>query len=83
MYYKITNSTENHNGYQYKDGLNILQEPFAETGSCCPGGFYFTDIDHILKFLSYGIYLREITLPINDSDFKMVRDDRTNGERIK
>ena len=41
--------TENHHGYQYKDGLNILQEPFAETGSCVPGGFYFTDIDNIFR----------------------------------
>jgi len=30
MYHKITNREENHNGYQYKDRLNILQELFAE-----------------------------------------------------
>jgi SNF2 family DNA or RNA helicase len=27
-YYKITNSNENHNGYQYQDGLNVLIEEF-------------------------------------------------------
>jgi len=68
MYYKITNSTENHHGYRHKDGL------FAETCSCCVGGFYFTDIENILQFLEYGIYLGEITLPVNDDDFKMVKD---------
>ena len=49
-FYKITNATECHHKFQYRDGLNVLVEPFAETGSCCPGGFYFTDIEHILEF---------------------------------
>ena len=30
IYYKITNENENHHGYQYKDGLNVLEEPFDE-----------------------------------------------------
>ena len=33
-FFKITNKEECHNGFQYIDGLNILKEPFAETGSC-------------------------------------------------
>ena len=41
MYYKITNCQENHHEYQYHDGLNILQEPFAETGSWCGWGNLF------------------------------------------
>ena len=73
-FFKITNGEENHHNFQYTNGLNILKEPFAETGSCVPGGLYFTDIDNIFEFLNYGIYLREITLPINDSDFKIVKD---------
>lgn len=39
MYYKITNAKENHHGFQYHDGLNILTEPFVVTGSCVGGGF--------------------------------------------
>ena len=73
-YFKITNEQENHNGYQYVDGLNVLNMPFAEEGSCVPGGFYFTDAENILFYLSYGIYLREISLPETDPDFKMVKD---------
>ena len=49
-------------------------EQFAECGNCCAGGFYFTDIDHIFEFLDYGIYLREITLPFDDIDFRCVAD---------
>ena len=74
-FFKITNKEEKHHGFQYTDGLNILQQPFTEIGSCVPGGLYVTDIDNILQFLDYGIYLREITLPLDDPDFKIVKDD--------
>ena len=74
-YFKIINKNANHNGFQYVDGLNVLiEEPFAEKGHCISGGFYFTDATHILEFLNYGCFLCEITLPIADNDFKMVKD---------
>ena len=47
IYYKITNETENHYGYQYKDGLNVLEEPFNEKPVCRKGGLYFTEYDKI------------------------------------
>jgi len=83
-FFKITNKDENHHGFQYCDGLNVLKEEFAETGTCCAGGFYFTDIDHILEFLDYGEHLRLIALPKNDSDFKMVADgpDKQRANKI-
>jgi len=76
VYYKITNSTENHHGFQYKDGLNVLIAKFNNDrdASCVPGGLYFTDIEHIFEFLSYGVYLWEITLPTNDTSFKIIKD---------
>ena len=76
MYFKITNTNENHHGFQYVDGLNILNEEFNDnaTASCCPGGLYFTNIQNIFKFLDYGIYLREIILPIDNPDFRLVKD---------
>jgi len=76
LYLKITNPKENHNGFPYKDGENVLKEKFNDdpTASCVRGGLYFTDIEHILEFLDYGTYVRVITLPINDPDFKMVKD---------
>ena len=68
-YYKITNHLEKHHGYQYQDGLNILDKPFEEEGKCVPGGLYFTTIEHIPNFYSYGVYLREIFLPQDDPEF--------------
>ncbi len=78
---KVTNDPECHHGFQYQDGLNILIEPFADKGSCCPGGFYFSSTIHIHKWLDYGNNLRIITLPKTDPDFRCVADDdkwRTN-----
>ena len=76
MYFKITNAAENHKGFQYSDGLNVLQEKFNDdpNKSCCSGGLYFTDIENIFKFLNYGIYLREVILPTENPDFKKIKD---------
>ena len=76
MYFKITNSEEKHNGFQYVDGLNILQEEFNldPEDSCCDGGLYFTNAANIFKFLNYGIYLREVTLPTYNTNFLMLKD---------
>ena len=74
VYVKVTNERENHNGYQYQDGLNILDKPFEAQGSCAPGGLYFTTIENIHKFYNYGINIRIVKMPINHPDFKVVRD---------
>ena len=63
-YFKILNKDRNHNGFQYKIGLNVLpQGEFARTGLCVPGGFYYTTIKHILKFVDYGVDLFEVIIP--------------------
>lgn len=72
-YFKITNINETHFDHFYKDGLNILDKPFEEKGSCVKGGLYFTDKENIHKFYSYGI-LREIILPTKNPNFKMIKD---------
>lgn len=62
-YYKITNENEKHNGYQYKDGLNVLDESVKKIRYGSQVGFSFTDVENIFKFLDFGHNLREITLP--------------------
>ena len=78
VYYKITNETECHNGYQYKDGLNVLDKKFDPVGSCAVGGLYFTTAKYIFKYLDYGCYLREVTLP---NDCQCVLDPSGNKFR--
>src|SRR5437763_1492213 len=76
MYFKITNKKENHHEFQYVDGLNILKDTFNDNpeDSCCSGGLYFSDIANIFKFLDYGVYLRDVYLPTENSNFKMIQD---------
>ena len=78
-YFKVTNYNEIHHGYVYKDGLNILDKPFEDKGSCVIGGLYFTTLDHIEKYYIFGCYLREIILPIDNPHFKMVMDPLIRG----
>ncbi len=98
-FYKITNATECHYDFQYKDELNVLTDDFAESGSCVTGGFYFTDIHHIFQFLDYGCYLRIVELqrkarlvdcslersilPLTDPDFKCVKDGQNKWRSNK
>ena len=77
-YYKLTNQEDNHHGFQYQDGLNEDHLPFNETGSCCPGGLYFSDAENILQFLHENMYwIREVS---PDTE-KMVQDP--NNDPIK
>ena len=78
-YYKVTKWSERHHDYQYQDGLNVLTEPLAETGSCVPGGLYFTDLSHVPEFLDYGVYVREVRIPLGS---RVVRVVRRSGEPI-
>ncbi|AGC02374.1 ankyrin repeat protein [Acanthamoeba polyphaga moumouvirus] len=87
LYFKITNELECHNGYQYVDGLNILEEKFNDNpnDSCVSGRLYFCEPKDIIKYLDYGIYLRDVYLPINDLEFKMIKDpmgDKYGANRI-
>lgn len=82
-YYKVTNEDECHYGFQYKDGLNILTEPFDDNPlhSCCKGGFYFTIDKYINHFYECGVWLREVFLPIDNPNFKMIKDSSGNKLR--
>ena len=63
-YYKIISEDHIHNGYTYKEGLNVLdkEEEFNPSGDCEPGGFYFARED-IFAFLDYGCWLYEVEIP--------------------
>ena len=45
MYFKITNAEENHHGFQYVDGLNILKDEFNNdpNQSCCKSKPWFAE----------------------------------------
>jgi len=82
-YYKFTNKEECHNSFQYVDGLNVDILPFAsgKHESCCAGGLYFTTRKFLPMYQQYGVNIREVTLPFEDPDFKIVADPEGNKWR--
>lgn len=71
VFVKVTNERENHHGYQFHTGLNVLREPFDESSEH-GGGFHFTTVEYVHRFINLGCYLREVTLPWWLPDFRMV-----------
>ena len=78
-YFIICNKEENcrfgwilHNEFHYCDGINVL----PKTNLDLKEGFYFIDSKNIFNDLDslhgIGFYLRSVTLPTSDEDFKMV-----------
>jgi hypothetical protein len=65
-FYKITNESECHYNFQYKDGLNEDFIKFNPSGYCNPGGLYFTELNKIGYYLEYGCNIREVKI-LDDS----------------
>jgi hypothetical protein len=77
IYYQIKNEKDYNHGFQYKDGLNILDKEFDEneSSSSPEGGLYFTEEKNIYKYLWYsGTIVREIRLPTNAKVIKLTSD---------
>ena len=81
-FYKITNEQELHNGLQYKTGLNIDPIPFNPNGSCLKGGIYYTTAEHILEFLDYGPWIREVTIPVDAQTYKDPKGDKWKSDKV-
>lgn len=81
-YYKVLNKDLNHNGFQYNTGLNVDRVPFNPTGTCKPGGLYFTTKDIISEFLSYGVYIAEITIPEDAQIYADPHGDKWKASKI-
>jgi hypothetical protein len=67
VFVKLTNETENHNGFQFKTGLNIDTQEFDPTGECKKGGIYFCQYNKIPMWIQYNqivcINYRIVTIP--------------------
>ena len=62
MYFKILADDLCHNGFQYKEGLNVDTNIFDETPSC-GGGLFFSDEKNIIEFCNYGNKIAVVTVP--------------------
>ncbi len=63
QYVKVLRSDLTHNDYKYKVGLNKDKLPFNPTGSCKPGGLYFTTFANVMNFLDYGTLIADADIP--------------------
>ncbi len=67
IFVKLTNKKETHFGMEYKTGLNEDHLEFNPTGSCSPGGLYFTILHYASHYMNYKMkYYRTVTL-LDDS----------------
>jgi hypothetical protein len=68
-FFKLTNEEENHNGFQFKTGLNIDTNVF-DPNIDCGNGIYFCHLNYISTWFSYRhgkeiVYIREVSIPEN------------------
>ena len=74
IFYKLTNESENHNGFQFVDGINI--DTFGR-------GFCFTDRENMKYWFDYNhngvmMYYREIIIPDDASVFAYDNEYKTD-----
>ena len=81
IYYKVLKRDGVQKGFRYQWGIvNVLDKPFQVEGSCVPGGLYFTTLEYIDDFFSYGDDIVEVFFP-DDASFCMVEDPAKNKWR--
>ena len=88
---KLTNESENHNGYQFLTGLNVDTVPFNPRGICQPGGIYFCEWDKLPMWIDYGswimVYARCVSIPEDAQVYEEGNKFKANklmlGERQK
>ncbi|AVL95211.1 ankyrin repeat protein [Moumouvirus australiensis] len=77
IYFKVVNKNWENRDMGYCRGLNTIN-CFEENGSCVPGRIYFCDpsdsSQNICRYLHMGDLLVDVTLPVDDSEFKMIID---------
>ena len=76
-YIKLTMKDECHNGWLFKDGLNIDPHQFNPNNRCDKGGFYFCKYSDFPLWLHYANkdmhYIRTVTIP-DDAIINAVKD---------
>lgn len=86
---RLTNETENHNGFQYNTGLNVDTKQFVPNEKCGPGGLYFCHLKDIFDWIESGdnVYIRLVTIPDDARVYtgysKFKTDKLILSERVK
>ena len=81
---RLTIEDENHNGFQYKTGLNIDTLPFNPIGNCTPGGLYFCEMKYFPIFLEYNdkICKKIRSVQIPDDSLVYIEDNKYKTDKF-
>jgi hypothetical protein len=74
-FFKVTNDTEYHRGFQWHDGWNRDTKEFNPYIDCGPGGLYFTDIVNLERFIEGGTrWVRVVHPDLEKNEFARIKD---------
>ena len=83
-FYKLTNKSEIHNKFQFKDGINIDTISFNPHSSCKAGGIYFTEESKIGMWTDYSnekmTFIRKVTI-LDDAEV-YIEDHKFKADTI-
>jgi hypothetical protein len=78
---KILSEDLKHNGFQYKEGMNVDTKPFDNNFNSSFGyGLYFTTNKLIYDYLSYGPLIADVTVPLDANVVQFA--DKFRADRI-
>ena len=80
VFYKILRKDLTHNGFTFKEGINIDTNKFNPSGSCSEGGLYFTNYENIYDYLNYGANVCSVN--ILDDSLVYVEDKKFKADKI-
>ena len=84
-FFKLTNEKENHNGFQFKTGLNVDTQTL-NSEITCGNGIYFCYFYSVRKWFKYGgtemVYIRKVTIPENANVVEYTVDKKLKSDRL-
>lgn len=90
VFVKLLNPDENHNGYQFKTGLNVDFREFNPIDSCSPGGLHFTEFDKMEMWIDNNdsdsdiyepmVFCRKVTIP--DDAYVYIEDNKFKADQF-
>lgn len=82
-YYKIIHSDCKHFSHIYQIGLNVDAVEFNPSGTCQPGGLYFTTWEYIHMYFHRGSLIAEVKIPENARVYEDSKGKKWKADKIE
>jgi hypothetical protein len=84
QYYKLLTVNRRHKDFTYQEGLNVDPVPFNPSGSCQPGGLYFTTLKHLPEWCCHKWPLiADVTLPPDARVYKEPCGSKWKADKLE